>query len=528
MERNNWHANLVQNLPLGLFRITFGPIERLLKANEAAAGIFGFESVEELIRAPLRTLFLDLKQRRKFLRKLISQGELIREQLKLKKKDGSQFWGAVSARVIRDIPGEVKYIDGIIEDITSQKQIEEALRISEERFRNIADEVDDWVWEIGSNLVIRYSNTRVNDILGYTPKEVVGRNLVDFLAPEEQNRIEGQKDYLLKEVIFASQQTCMVRKDGRIIITESSGVPIFRRDRSFVGFQGLTRDISEQVKTKEEQELRRQQLIQADKMISLGILVSGVAHEINNPNQFIMVNAPMLKRAWENITPIIDRYYEENGDFVVSGLSYGEMRGRFLELFSGICDGAQRIKLIVKNLKDYAREGNSGILQEININDIIKSSLLMVSNMLKNSTNNLRIELAQNLPLVKGNFQRLEQVLINLLQNACQALPNPANGVTITTSFDEKKNCVLVKIKDEGVGIEANQMEYIFDPFFTTKRDYGGTGLGLSISTGIIEEHGGKMQFSSKPGKGTTVSIILPALAPPQCPAPPADIDPNE
>jgi len=277
-----------------------------------------------------------------------------------------------------------------------------------------------------------------------------------------------------------------------------------------VGFQGLTRDITERVQAKEEEERRRQQLIQADKMISLGILVSGVAHEINNPNQFIMVNTPMLQRAWGNITPILDRYYEENGDFMLAGIPYTEMRDRIPELFTKIREGSQRIKHIVRNLKDYAREGGSEITQEVDINAVLQSALTILSNLLKKSTKKLKVNYADNLPTIRGNFQRIEQVLINLIQNACHALSDPMKGIMITTSYNKKNRKVVVKIKDEGVGIAEDHKKYILDPFFTSRRDSGGTGLGLSISAGIIEEHGGNLEFRSEPGRGTTVSVILP------------------
>ncbi|HUU28928.1 MAG TPA: PAS domain S-box protein [archaeon] len=510
VESEKRYRQHIQNLPIGIYRNTPGPKGKFIMANQALARIHGFETVEELLQIPVADLYWEPKRRKVFIEKLIALGEVFREELQLKKRDGTPIWGAVTAKVIHDESGKIMYFDGMLEDITRQKQAEEALQISEERFRNIAGETDDWIWEIGKDLVIKYSNSRVKDILGYKPEEVVGRSLLDFLSEEELSRMDMGNDYLLREVIFTGQETYLVHKDGHIIITESSGVPIFRRNRTFIGFQGLTRDITERVRAREEEELRRKQLIQADKMISLGILVSGVAHEINNPNQFIMVNAPMLKRAWENITPILDKYYEDNGDFMLAGISYKDMRDRIPNLFSGIYEGAQRIRHIVRNLKDYAREVGSETTREVDINAVLKSALTILSNLLKKSTKNLKVIYADNLPTVRGNFQQIEQVLINLIQNACQALTDPMQEILISTSFNKKNKNVVIKIKDEGVGIPEDKLKYILDPFFTTKRDSGGTGLGLSISAGIIQDHGGRLEFSSKPGKGTTVLVSLP------------------
>jgi len=509
-ESEERYRNLIQNIPVGLFRSTPGAKGEFIMANQASARICGFEKIEDFLQTPVADLYWEPEKRNIFSEKLIAQGEVSREELLLKKRDGTPFWGAVSAKVVRDESGKIKYFDGIIEDITKQKRAEEALQKSEERFRNIAEETDDWVWEIGIDLVFKYSNSRVKEILGYEPEEVIGKNFLDFMSEKELYRVESKKDDLLHKIIFTGHETYLVRKDGKTIITESSGVPIFRRNRTFVGFQGLTRDITERVQAKEEEERRRQQLIQADKMISLGILVSGVAHEINNPNQFIMVNTPMLQRAWGNITPILDRYYEENGDFMLAGIPYTEMRERIPELFSKIHEGSQRIKHIVRNLKDYAREGGSEITQEVDINAVLQSALTILSNLLKKSTKKLKVTYADTLPTIRGNFQRIEQVLINLIQNACHALSDPMKGIMITTSYNKKTRKVVVKIKDEGVGIAEDHKKYILDPFFTSRRDSGGTGLGLSISAGIIEEHGGNLEFRSEPGRGTTVSVILP------------------
>ena len=130
--------------------------------------------------------------------------------------------------------------------------------------------------------------------------------------------------------------------------------------------------------------------------------------------------------------------------------------------------------------------------------------------MIKNSTNHFSIEYGRNLPLLKGNFQRLEQVIINLVQNACQALTDARTGIFISVQYIEEKSAIIIKVRDEGMGISPETLNHITDPFFTTKHDSGGVGLGLSISSKIIEEHGGSMHFESEMGAGTKVTITLP------------------
>ncbi|MCP4353592.1 MAG: response regulator [Desulfobacterales bacterium] len=272
----------------------------------------------------------------------------------------------------------------------------------------------------------------------------------------------------------------------------------------------LKKEIDERKRLEKEAELQHQNLIQADKMIALGVLVSGMAHEINNPNNFIMINTPIIKEAWENVIPILEEYYENNGDFKVAGMSYTELRENIPDLFSGIIDGSERIMNIVKNLKDYARQESSDMTQEIDVNDVIDSAIPLLSNQIKKSTNKFEKKLGKDLPLIKGNFQRIEQVLINLLQNACHAITDPDKGISIVTHYFKESGRVVIEVSDEGIGILPKNLPYILDPFFTTKRDIGGTGLGLSICAGIVEEHGGALECASETEKGTTFRVWLP------------------
>ncbi len=272
----------------------------------------------------------------------------------------------------------------------------------------------------------------------------------------------------------------------------------------------LKKDIAARKKAEKEAESRRQQLIEADKMVSLGVLVAGVAHEINNPNNFISMNTPILNRAWDDCMPILEKYAEENGDFMLASIAFSEMRKHMPELFSGILDGSDRIKKIVLNLRDYARQGISDMDQLFNVNEAVNAALVLLAGPLKKATNNLKVKCNENLPQIKGNLQRAEQVIINVIQNASQALSDPSQAISITTHHDKKKNQVLVKVHDDGAGIPKKDLKCIQDPFFTTKRDSGGTGLGLSISAGIMEEHGGRLEFDSEERGGTTVTVVFP------------------
>lgn len=268
----------------------------------------------------------------------------------------------------------------------------------------------------------------------------------------------------------------------------------------------------ERVIAKRTEEIKNMQvqLIQQDKMAALGTLVAGVAHELNNPVSFIKMNAEFFAKAWEEISTILDEYAKYNTGLEITGLPYHDSKKEMEKLISGLLEGSNRISRIINGLRTFSKKDDPSNKQIININKVIEAAINLTRNLIKNATNCFSYELMDSLPDIYGNFQRLEQVVINLIQNACQALSEKSQGIFISTTFDKQTQRVVIKVKDEGVGIDTQIIKYITDPFFTTKRDSGCIGLGLSISYQVVKEHGGEIDFESIPNQGTTVSIYLP------------------
>jgi signal transduction histidine kinase/predicted hydrocarbon binding protein len=274
--------------------------------------------------------------------------------------------------------------------------------------------------------------------------------------------------------------------------------------------QQLKQEINERKRAEQEAMIRQEQLFQASKMASLGTLVSGVAHEINNPISFVMLNGPTLQKVWQDVRPVLDEYWEANGDFSIANMSYPEMSQRIPLLISGITDGAKRVKTIVSELKEFARQTPPELTDMVDVNRVAETAVGLVSNLVKKSTNRFSAAYEPDMPLVKGNTQRMEQVIINLLLNASQSLTDSEQAVTVSTFHNHASDCVVVDIRDEGKGVPPEVLERIKDPFFTTKRDTGGTGLGLAISERIVRDHGGTMVFESTVGQGTIVKVSFP------------------
>ena len=354
-------------------------------------------------------------------------------------------------------------------------------------------------------------NDAFSEMTGYRKDEIIYKNLRILKSGKHKTEFYDQ----LWKTILAGKvwqgEIYNQKKDGTIYPEEQTITPVFNTKNEIIYFVSVKRDITERKLAEEKEKIHFEQLIQADKMVALGTLVSGVAHEINNPNNFIMLNVPILKKTWENIIPILQEYYNTQGDFYISGnLKFSKLKDSIPELLEGILEGSSRIKNIVEELKDFARLQPALLTEEIDINEVVKTAVSLSYNLIENSTNNFSVSYGNNIPRLKGNFQRLEQVIINLLQNSCQALSDSSQGIFLETGFDKERNEIKVNVSDEGIGIDKENLKKIKDPFFTTKRNLGGTGLGLSVSSRIVLNHGGALNFKSKKGEGTTAVLTLP------------------
>ena len=274
----------------------------------------------------------------------------------------------------------------------------------------------------------------------------------------------------------------------------------------------LANEVAERKLALEELSRHQARLIQADKMASLGILVSGVAHEINNPNGLMLLNLPILRDVYADALAALEERYAREGDFLLGGVSYGRMRQEVPQMLEEMVHASQRIKRIVEDLKDFARPDAVAVKEPFDLNRVVQAAVRLVDPSLRKATNRFSAAYGDGLPQVFGNPQRIEQVVVNLLINACQSLPASDRAIALTTAHDPAEGKVVLTVRDEGVGIPAEHLPRLTDPFFTTKRESGGTGLGLSISAGIVQEHGGEISFTSPPGGGTAVTLTLPAL----------------
>jgi PAS domain S-box-containing protein len=394
-------------------------------------------------------------------------------------------------------------------DIAIRKKAEKALRESEERFRQIFEQNRDALillsspaWEVID------ANPAAMNLYGYGKDEMRSMPLASLFRPGSFAAFEQTLKGAESWNGFRAEDLIGRTKEGRELHVAVHGKPITLRNETVICCS--IRDVTESLRMKEEAALLHSKLIQANKMSSLGVLVSSVAHEINNPNNFIAFNASLLADAWRDAVSVLSDYERTNGEFLLAGLSFEEMRHAVAKLLEGITEGSQRIKGIVDSLRDFARQENGSLNGLVDINMVVKAAITILSNKIKKRTGRFRLSLGQNLPCTRGSKQQLEQVIINLVMNGLQALPDRERGVLVSTLVDARLGCLVFEVRDEGSGMTKEVLGRITEPFFTTRLDSGGTGLGLSISNMIIREHRGSIDFESEPGKGTRVTVRLP------------------
>jgi len=375
------------------------------------------------------------------------------------------------------------------------KEISKRLQETAIRLKSLINAITDTVFTIGTDFNVRISNKSMMKVGEKCYKLLYGLSepCNDCLA----HRVIQEKEFARAESIWEDK------------IWRHSLYPMFGQNGTdIVGVLEIIKDITQ------EKDLE-QQLIQSDRLASLGQLVSGIAHEINNPNTFIRGNIKIVAEAMDELLPLLDDYAKQHPDFQVARLPYDFFRENIPLLISDMQHGADRIMNIVADLRKFARKDQGLLNEEVDINSIIESSLRLVQNQVQR-TAHVSLDLDQSISVIRGNVQKLEQVVVNILINASHAIDEAHQGkkgtITVKTFSDAAEN-VHVHIRDDGTGMTPETRKKIFDPFFTTKRARQGTGLGLSIAYGIIEEHGGNITADTWLGKGSEFKIVLPNRA---------------
>ena len=381
--------------------------------------------------------------------------------------------------------------DGIEQDITDQKHLAEQLRQSEQRFREIVAGMGDWLVECDPSWRTTYSSPQVQQLLGYTPEEMLGRSPMETAVPEERERLTAaMAEFLRGKQPIRDVEVWHLRKDGRRVCLSVSGAPILGEDGELRGMRAVVHEVTE----RKAFEVKMQQ---AQKLESLGILAGGIAHDFNNLLAAVLGNAEL---ALAELPPA----------------------AAARESVEQIEKAALHAAELTRQMLDYA--GRSGVAaQPVAIREVIRDmAQLLCSSISKR--HELAIDLPGVLPTVMADPAQVRQIVMNLVMNASEAIGEHAGVVTLrAAALDPGTDVagdfgigdlangrhVCLEVSDTGEGIDRQILPQIFDPFFTTK--FAGRGLGLAAVLGIVRRHGGALRVRSRRGEGTSFWVLLPA-----------------
>jgi len=260
--------------------------------------------------------------------------------------------------------------------------------------------------------------------------------------------------------------------------------------------------------------LFERQLIQSEKMASLGIMVASVAHEINNPNNFVSFNIPILRDYIEELLPIIDQYTADCPDLEFCHMPYREFRADIFRLMDNIMNGSARITSFVANLREFSQSDADLLKKDVDFKSVVEKVIAICGKKLQRSIKSIEMNISRDLPQVYTAPHAMEQVLINLLMNAAQAADKEDSRVILNISIGSTpREHLIVEIIDNGCGIDEESKGRLFDPFYTTRLPSGGTGLGLYVCHNLIKGLEGRIEVESEPGVGSKFTVILPDLS---------------
>ncbi|HEX9080209.1 MAG TPA: ATP-binding protein [Desulfuromonadaceae bacterium] len=270
---------------------------------------------------------------------------------------------------------------------------------------------------------------------------------------------------------------------------------------------------SVRMEVQEKKKLLMAKLIQTNRMTSLGLLASSMAHEINNPNGSIRLAGQYLGRAWKDAMPLLQQVAAEEGDFNLGGIPFSTARDTVGDCCATIDRSTDRIAHVVQDLRSYSLGERNEMYPGVDVNRAVTNAVAIIHAHGSHADASIGTDLSNLVPTIYGNYHQLEQVLVNLLMNAVQAMQRGKGEIFVRTWFDAGNDEVLISVHDQGSGIPPEHMERLRDPFFSTRIDKGGSGLGLFVTNFIVNQHKGSLEFESEPGAGTTVTVRLPVGA---------------
>jgi PAS domain S-box-containing protein len=522
-EAEQKYRGIFDTAVIGIFQST--PDGRILSVNPHMTAIYGFSSSEEMIEhnSDLAGMaYVDPNRRDEFKFLMESVGNVMNFECEHYRKDGSKIWVSISAVAVRENGDVIRY-EGMCQNISDNKKTEDALRAAEQNYHGIFDKAVFGIFQSTPDGRFLSVNSAMAFTLGYSSPDEVLTGITDipkqlFVSPKRgvefmlvMDKVGGVKNFECE--VFS--------KDGNKIWLTMS-IRAIRENGIVVRFEGMCEDITERI-------LLREQLLQAQKLESVGQLAAGIAHEINTPTQYIGDNVRFLKDAFQDMKSLLENYerllsaaksstlcsetVQKIGQ-AVEGVDTGYLLEEIPKAIDQTLEGVMRVSTIVSAMKEFSHPDMKEKVPT-DLNHAIGSTITVARNEWKYVAE-METEFDPTLPPVLCLPGEFNQVILNLIVNAAHAIADVAKmgGSAMGKIKIQTLNCpewAEIRIQDSGTGIPEKVQSRVFDPFFTTKEIGKGTGQGLTLARSvIINKHGGSLHFETEAGKGTTFIIRLP------------------
>ena len=475
-EAERRYRELFDNIQEGLF---FCSAEgRFVEVNDALVRMLGHASREDLLHCdPRKEVFRSPEQHRELFSEMERQGALRNREAVLSRKDGSPVHVLVNSFAVRDAHGRIAQYRGLMLDVSGLKAYQSELQRERDFSSKILNNTQSLILVADTGGLVSYANRRWQ-AMGYDQETILGQPLETLVAASKREALQESYSAVLAGNQVDNLDLQVLRADGRIGQFSVNLSPMRDDAGQVTSIIVVMSDVTDAASLQAK-------LMHAEKMAAVGQLVSGVAHEVNNP-----------------LTAILGF-----SDLLMENPELPESARKDLRV---ILQEAQRTKQIVQNLLSFARQMPPQ-RKPVQLNTVLKRTIQLRAYDLQSRGVAVAEHFEENLPLVVGDGHQLQQVFLNILNNAYDAVRDCASSPSIDISTHSQAGFVEIAFRDNGHGIR--QPDRIFDPFFTTKQVGEGTGLGLSICYGIVKEHGGEIFCSNNSdGEGATFTVRLPAI----------------
>jgi two-component system NtrC family sensor kinase len=476
-EAERRYRELYDSIQEGLFFAT--PDGKFLDVNDAMVRMLGYASREELLRDDVGAfLYPEPHAQSRVLRAMRASGVLRNHEQSLRRKDGKLLHTLQNITAVRDAHGRIRQFRGLMLDVTEQKMFQAQLQRERDFNQKILNATQSMILVLDTAGLVSYANRRCYEA-GYRQDEIIGRRLVDLVEAGQQRDFEAALEETARGDQVENLELRARRSNGSMGHFSISLSPMRDEQDAVNSVVVVMTDITDAA-------LMQAKLAHAERMATLGRLVSGVAHEVNNPLAAILGFTDLL-------------------------LENPEVPGTAKEDLKIILQETQRTKDIVQDLLSFARQ--RAVKREyVQVGAILRQTVKLRSYDLQSHGVEVVEEYDESLPTVMGDAQQLQQVFLNLLNNAYDAIEESGRRGAIRLRTGRAGDAVEIKVTDNGVGL--SNVDRIFDPFYTTKPTGKGTGLGLSICYGIVRAHGGEIQcWNNADATGSTFAVRLPIAA---------------